>query len=221
MKKTVFLVVLIISLTFCSTSYAEESISLFINDQKVFSNPPPIMYQDRVFVPVRIVSESLGANVVWSNNIVSVTLKGKITLDQWFNEVSFALKTFDSLRAKTLTGTPQNNKDSAYDAAKQIDDLIFRNTSYVPPDKAANIHPYFVNLLVIERERFQVFAEGIRATQLGNYQQASRMVGATDYLGNRSSQLSDIIYAQLKTFNKGNNDVSGGGGGPVGSGGGY
>jgi hypothetical protein len=57
------------------SAYAASPISLVINGRTVPSDPAPQIIQDRVFVPVRFVSEALGLTVGWdaSTRTVSVS----------------------------------------------------------------------------------------------------------------------------------------------------
>lgn len=203
-KTKCILVGFITCLVLASATFAlaDQPIKLLINNEEIQCDVPPQNINGRVLVPARFVAEPLGADVAWdsySNSVVLVS-HANISLDNWLTRVENALQTIDSLRSSTLSGTDSEKRDKAYNAAREIDELISFNVSCVPPDKVAKIHPYFVNLLVVERERFEVFAEGVNATLLSNYQQASRMLGTTDYLQNRSRQLTDIITAQLDTI---------------------
>ncbi len=58
--------------------YAEASgkiINIFINDKQVVSQPGPVNVDNRVFVPLRFISEQLGAQVDWdaASNTVAIT----------------------------------------------------------------------------------------------------------------------------------------------------
>ncbi|OPX92706.1 MAG: hypothetical protein A4E53_00360 [Pelotomaculum sp. PtaB.Bin104] len=69
-----FLIGLLVGLLIATTSiaYADNPIKLIVNGQEIYSDVPPQIVNDRVMVPVRFVSEALGAGVVWSDNSVYI-----------------------------------------------------------------------------------------------------------------------------------------------------
>lgn len=60
-----------------SAAFAGNQIRLVVNGQEIYGDVPPQMVNDRVMVPVRFVSEALGAGVVWSKNDNSVYIATK------------------------------------------------------------------------------------------------------------------------------------------------
>lgn len=67
-------IVLAVSL-FCFESVAANAINLVVNGNKIDSDTPPVVINDRVLVPIRAVSEALNAKVQWipETNTVNVT----------------------------------------------------------------------------------------------------------------------------------------------------
>ncbi|MGI6129606.1 MAG: N-acetylmuramoyl-L-alanine amidase [bacterium] len=62
---------------------AASSIGLIINGQAVVSDVPPVIHNNRTMVPLRVISEGLGAQVSWDNATRSVRVAlpdGEITL---------------------------------------------------------------------------------------------------------------------------------------------
>ena len=65
------LTILALILTFCmgalagGIASAGEGFKVFINGKELQSNPPPLMYQGRIYVPLRAVSEYMGADANW------------------------------------------------------------------------------------------------------------------------------------------------------------
>ena len=73
-KKKAGLVLLVIVLClFAGMAYAADDISIYVNGKQIKCDPPAQMVNDRVMVPIRFVSEALGANVEWSNNSVVIS----------------------------------------------------------------------------------------------------------------------------------------------------
>ncbi len=70
MKKLlcVFLSVFI-SLSYLVPVTADEEISVYIDGQKIDFDQPPVMVNDRVLVPMRAITEALGATVEWDESL--------------------------------------------------------------------------------------------------------------------------------------------------------
>jgi len=69
----------------CFPSFGESApkpIEIYINDQKVESDVAPIIENDRTMVPLRVISENLGASVYWDNaqRTVRITNSSKTIL---------------------------------------------------------------------------------------------------------------------------------------------
>lgn len=55
-------------------AFAQSSIKLIINQKQVVANPEPFIQNDRTLVPIRVVSENLGATVLWDESKQKVTI---------------------------------------------------------------------------------------------------------------------------------------------------
>lgn len=72
------LVVGLILATAATAVAAPQAIRLIVNGKEVPSDPAPQMIRDRVFVPIRVVSEALGAEVKWDDATQSVTITQQV-----------------------------------------------------------------------------------------------------------------------------------------------
>lgn len=74
--KKVFFVLLSVLLLVCipCAAGASDNIKIFVNGQQVFSDVPPQAIDGRTMVPIRVVSEALGAQVIWNDNTNSVEI---------------------------------------------------------------------------------------------------------------------------------------------------
>lgn len=192
-------------LTASTFAVANSPIKLIVNNKEVVCDVQPQNINGRVLVPARFIAEPLGAMVEWDadNNAVIVNSNSpnkEISYDQWLDNASNALKECEVLRLSCSNGTNSEKVKNGHKAAERIDQLVKDNTSYIPPQEFAAIHPNLINLLVIERERCEVFARGVEAVNLGNNQQATRLLGATDYLSSRSRDITNIITSQLSVI---------------------
>lgn len=54
-----------------------ENISVFINGQQLISDAPAVIISDRVFIPLRAVTEAFGASVAWDQSTQMITITYK------------------------------------------------------------------------------------------------------------------------------------------------
>ncbi|WP_366923110.1 copper amine oxidase N-terminal domain-containing protein [Metallumcola ferriviriculae] len=59
---------------FPSVLWANQSIEIMVDEEKLNSDVPPLKEENRIFIPLRVVSESLGAKVKWDNSKKTVTI---------------------------------------------------------------------------------------------------------------------------------------------------
>ena len=84
-------IVLVVMLTICITSsgFADRGIRLLINGQDVYTDVLPVQIDGRVMVPIRVVSNELGANVDWDTFSRTVTIdstQNAFNYDSWLND---------------------------------------------------------------------------------------------------------------------------------------
>ncbi|WP_164845533.1 copper amine oxidase N-terminal domain-containing protein [Anaerosphaera multitolerans] len=93
MKKkflNVFLILTISILLIPNLIYAQKPVKLIINGKEIKNSVEPFIENNRTLVPVRVISESLGYNVVWSpeTKIISISKDNNELIK---NEVSIGL----------------------------------------------------------------------------------------------------------------------------------
>lgn len=78
-------IIVITMLLIAGGLYANQSIALHIDGKKVESEVTPQLIQDRLLVPIRVISEHLGANVQWNQEsaTVEITSPSKKFLDSY------------------------------------------------------------------------------------------------------------------------------------------
>lgn len=77
MKKAILIMLSVaITLFFVCPAGASEEISVYLDDQKIEFDQPPIVLNDRTLVPMRALFEALGASVEWDEE--SQTATGKV-----------------------------------------------------------------------------------------------------------------------------------------------
>ncbi len=94
MKKKILVLTLIL-LLLAGTVYAAENIKVIVNGREVQSDVPAQVINGRTMVPLRAVSESLGADVQWDavNRTVNITKNpsGPVTQQEWTKLMSYEL----------------------------------------------------------------------------------------------------------------------------------
>lgn len=83
MKKTkkknviskILLLLLILSSFIFSGYKIQKPIKIYFNGHLVESDQPPLIIDDRTFVPIRVIAENLGAKVDYNKEDMTVTIK--------------------------------------------------------------------------------------------------------------------------------------------------
>lgn len=60
-------------------AYAQDSIKIIVNGRQITSEVAPFIKEGRTMVPLRVISEALGADVTWDQATGTVTIMTKIT----------------------------------------------------------------------------------------------------------------------------------------------
>ena len=81
----ILLLLLILSSFIFSGYKIQKPIKIYINGQVVESDQPPLLIDNRTFVPIRVIAEDLGATVDYKKEDRIVTKKGqdKYFTDNW------------------------------------------------------------------------------------------------------------------------------------------
>lgn len=74
--KKFLITILIFTILISSNVYAAQDIKLYINGSEVLSDYKPVMIDNRVFVPLRIVAQKLGLTPQWNSDTKEITLTG-------------------------------------------------------------------------------------------------------------------------------------------------
>ncbi len=91
---------------------AQAPITLWINGRQVVSDVPPVIVQDRVMVPLRLVSEQLDAEVSWdgASRTVTVTSRGmtweayRTGIRPWLDQLLSTSQAFEKILAQRNAG---------------------------------------------------------------------------------------------------------------------
>lgn len=111
MQKKHFLLMLVIHLLLLfPTSFANNSISILVNNSKIYSDVEPFITNGTTYVPLRFISQALNTDSIsWNQNSQSVTIKKDGDILNFFINKNYA---FINNTRKTINGTPviKNNR---------------------------------------------------------------------------------------------------------------
>jgi hypothetical protein len=134
MKKFILGIVIGALITTTSFAFAENPIKLIINDKLIQTDVPPIIIDNRILVPVRFVSENLGATVQWdsANQTVIITSNDKLSIKPATNTYEPAsvllidpTATSAARRAEILSQIPPQTNDVLSKRDNWIDGINF------------------------------------------------------------------------------------------------
>lgn len=167
MRKFVAGLLVGVMLTIGAPTFAASVIKLIVNGKEITPNVPPQMINGTVMVPVRFVSEALGAKVEWDsiNNAVIITQQGTLpTEDKAL--VWAKIEKANSTIQRALSVITNSSKSELEDVMGALYDRFHEIQSWNTSSYAALRALY---LQAIDRARLVVFYEQnqdkVKATQ--------------------------------------------------------
>lgn len=74
-KKKFKIAILILAAIFMTGFKAQNDVKIYVNEKIVKSDQPPLIFENRTFVPVRVIAEGLGAKVEYHREDMTVTIE--------------------------------------------------------------------------------------------------------------------------------------------------
>lgn len=74
-KKKFKIAILILAAVFMTGFKAQNDVKIYVNNKIVKSDQPPLIFENRTFVPVRVIAEGLGAKVEYHREDLTVTIE--------------------------------------------------------------------------------------------------------------------------------------------------
>lgn len=74
-KKKFKIAILILAAVFMTGFKAQNDVKIYVNGKFVKSDQPPLIFENRTFVPVRVIAEGLGAKVEYHREDMTVTIE--------------------------------------------------------------------------------------------------------------------------------------------------
>ncbi|KRE34904.1 copper amine oxidase N-terminal domain-containing protein [Paenibacillus sp. Soil522] len=118
MKKLLCIIAIIGVIGFSSSAFAAGDVSITVRNKQIQTDSPPIIVQGRVLVPLRAVSESLGASVEWNQQ------KKTATVRKWSEKIS--------LTVGNKTASVEDGLNQPGTISLDISVKIVNNRVYVP-----------------------------------------------------------------------------------------
>ena len=74
-KKKFKIAILILAAVFMTGFKAQNDVKIYVNNKIVKSDQPPLIFENRTFVPVRVIAEDIGAKVEYHREDLTVTIE--------------------------------------------------------------------------------------------------------------------------------------------------
>ncbi len=182
---------------------AQAPITLWINGRQVAGDVPPLIVQDRVMVPLRLVSEQLDAQVDWDGTTRTVTVTSPgLTLRSYLEAMPPAVNTMgDAMAALTAFMDQQSAGTlSAGEAAQKFEDLAAWASNglslfegWEVPRKAQAFHGLFLQTLVAYQATAKLLALRYELEVSGQLTQALAVLEGV-------RRVSPIVFARYEAL---------------------
>jgi hypothetical protein len=132
-KRFVCSLVVLSMLTVGSTTYAAEPVTIVVKDKIIHTDAAPIIDKGRVLVPIRVVTESLGAAVTWDQKTRTATIS------KWIEKINL------TVGQKTALIDAPNKSVKPYKISLDVSVQNVNNRIYVPLRFLSQIYGYQVS----------------------------------------------------------------------------
>ncbi|WP_248759119.1 copper amine oxidase N-terminal domain-containing protein [Paenibacillus sp. ATY16] len=112
MKKIVFAFAIIVMMCFSSSAVAADKISIMVKNKQIQTDSAPVVVQGKVLIPLRAVSESLGAIVEWNQQ------QKTAVVSKWSKKASLTVGK-KTARVENLAA-PELSADKSLDVSVQL-----------------------------------------------------------------------------------------------------
>lgn len=147
-----FMMVLLLPLLVTPDVLANSSIKLMVDGEDIIATPEPFIQNDRTLVPIRIISEELGAQVNWDNDdrtveIIKDDMSVLLRIDSYLieyntnNEKIYNLSDVPAQIIDERTFVPLRVVSNALGVGIEWDDLS--RMVYIDSTKSSNIENFF------------------------------------------------------------------------------
>jgi len=203
-KLNIFLLTAIFVFGLSCVSLAANQIKIFVNDKEVNSDVPPQMINGRIMVPIRVVSESLGAEVKWDETTQSVhidytsgTSFNQDDITEYNNWAASAIQLFEEAdKAVSLlenTDDPEEALSLLKTVSSKLENLIDTSKKVYPPrEDSQNFNLFLIGLTTLKSGTDLVIS-AIGEYQNGNYEAADALADESSKLLNKAIDYFDQI----------------------------
>jgi len=210
MKKALLIILTTILCIFLivGIAYSQNNITIFVNGQKIETDVPPQIINGRTMVPVRFVSEALGADVEWdgmNRRVLITNEKSEIIKCKEYIEKTYKfIKKIEEINANMEDYIKKEDiSDIAiYERLKkdnelikeQIDNFILLN----PPQILSKLHQYQTEEFYSIYNRWHLITEAFNAKSKGNLNEATNLIKASLIISNRIKIIVNNIEEETK-----------------------
>jgi hypothetical protein len=118
LKKLIVAAFMLILMMIASTANAAEPVKILVNNSQIHTDTAPIVVKGRVLVPIRAVTESLGASVAWDQKTKTATVR------KWSESVKLTV----GKKIVSMEGNPNPSEEIRL----EVPVTIVNNRVYIP-----------------------------------------------------------------------------------------
>jgi len=129
MAKRFFILKLIICLMILvSTSFANDNITILVNNSEIYSDVKPFVSNGTTYVPLRFISEALNTDsITWNKSVQSVTIKKGINTLNFFINKNYA---FINNSRENINGIPIIKDSRTFVPLRIISETLNANVNW-------------------------------------------------------------------------------------------
>ena len=154
MKKKLYITLVVVLCSFSSIiglAFAKGSIKIVVNDQIITSDVAPQMVNNRVMVPISVISKALGTNVNWDQKNQRITINNNNRSNQndiWNQELELISSSWAGV--KNLIGTYMIGFDERDD--KLIKSVTVEGFDMIP---IGGMYPAIIDYAIVDAQHIK------------------------------------------------------------------
>lgn len=217
--KKIWIILLILCIAVSNCAALDGEITVYVDAQQVAFDTPPFVENDRVMVPIRAISESLGATVTWvsKSNMILIETAGSVLVLSIGSDIMYK-----DTEPILLSAAPMIKNDRTYVPLRAVSEAFYCTVNWdeaaaqVTIDVADNFTDGDVSIQnmhaagEVEKENGEVFSYDVTYLQFLEDDPLSWLNTAfaaradEDYLTALSHDLHDYRSSFYVTYNKDN-----------------
>lgn len=199
LKIQILFLTLFLLLTLSGIAYSQDLVTIYVNGKKIESDVPPQIINGRTMVPVRFVSEALGADVDWNaeNRAVIITKNETMDLVTYKEKVVKCISDINFSYNTEVSSSFQKRYEKSLHNSNIILSKINEFNLITPPKELNMFHNKLIHCLYTAYYSHYFSLLGSKEYLQGNYEKSKIFLQSSIEMTNKTLELQNEAVQML------------------------